>query len=120
MPAFLTHFVFDVLAGCTAVDADRQHHGFPVAVFYVPAHGVFDVFGFQMAALIAAPPSYFPHLRFFDFAFSFHGFYSVITAVPNQSPEPTTIGAFRDSARVAGCWMSIVRGGSASDVSQPE
>jgi hypothetical protein len=35
---------------------------------------------------------------------------------PNKSPEPTTIDAFRDSARVAGCWMSIVRGGSAPNV----
>ena len=35
---------------------------------------------------------------------------------PNQSPEPTTISAFRDSARVVGCWMSIVRGGSAPNV----
>jgi hypothetical protein len=40
----------------------------------------------------------------------------VLSPWPNKSPEPTTIGAFRDSARVAGCWMSIVRGGSASDV----
>ena len=38
------------------------------------------------------------------------------TTQPNQAPEPTTIGAFRDSARVAGCWMSIVRGGSAPNV----
>jgi len=39
-----------------------------------------------------------------------------LIALSNQSPEPTTIGAFRDSARVAGCWMSIVRGGSAPNV----
>ena len=47
-----------------------------------------------------------------------HIFMSLI-AMPNQSPEPTTIGAFRDSARVDGCWMSIVRGGSAPNVRQP-
>jgi len=45
-----------------------------------------------------------------------HIFMSVHAMPPNQSPEPTTIGAFRDSARVAGCWMSIVRGGSAPNV----
>jgi hypothetical protein len=93
MPAFLTHFVFDIFAGRAAIDADRQHHGFPMAVFYVPAHSVFDVFGFKMAAFIAPPPPYFPQFRFFDFAFSFHSFYSVITTVPNKSPEPMRVGA---------------------------
>jgi len=64
MQAFLTHFVFDVFAGRAAIDADRQHHGFPMAVIYVPAHSVFDVFGFKMAAFIAPPPPYFPQFRF--------------------------------------------------------
>ena len=44
--------------------------------------------------------------------FRFFG-HIIFTLWPNKSPEPTTIGAFRDSARVAGCCMSIVRGGSA-------
>jgi hypothetical protein len=29
----------------------------------------------------------------------------ILRGLANQSPEPTTIGAFRDSARVVGCWL---------------
>jgi hypothetical protein len=109
MPAFLTHFVFDIFAGRAAIDADRQHHGFPMAVFYVPAHSVFDVFGFKMAAFIAPPPPYFPQFRFFDFAFSFHSFYSVITTVPNKSPEPMRVGAGSSASRSNVIWSRMAQ-----------
>ena len=112
MPAFLTHFVFDVLTGCAAVDADRQRHGFPEGIFVVPAHCIFDVFRFKMPTLATHLPKDFPHLWFFDFAFSFHGFYSVITLAPNKSPEPTAVGASRSAIAVhvtSRRWLSFFR-----------
>ena len=66
----------------------------------------------KSSSRLVAWPAQSPYF-FRAFTFWIQAFHSVVVCRPNKSPEPTTIGAFRDSARVAGCWMSIVRGGSA-------
>ena len=85
------------------------------AVFFVGVD--VQVFAASARAVDSQARSAFCVFEFCDRQFwLFHNFMSVHELLPNKSLEPTTIGAFRDSARVAGCCVSIVRGGSAPNV----